>query len=305
MDWVIIGQQLVNGLVLGAIYGLIATGYTMVYGIIGMINFAHGEIFMISAYLTAIFLALTHWMGIDNLIVSLSVTFVLTVLFTGCWGWALERFAYRPLRGSSRLSALISAIGMSLVLQNMVRLTQSARTQGIPSLLTGEIQIGTALQHVDVSTLQCLILGMALVMLFGLTRLVHGTGLGRAMRAMEQDMTMGTLLGINPNRIIPGVFILGAMMAAIAGFLVTLHYGSFNFFSGFILGIKAFTAAVLGGIGSLPGAMLGGLILGLSESLFAGFIDVDYKDVFAFGCLILILVFRPQGLLGEPEVEKV
>ncbi len=308
MDIYIFGQQWVNGLVLGSTYGLIAVGYTMVYGIIGMINFAHGEIYMISAYLTAIFLALFTALGIHSLPVVLLGVLVLTVLFTALYGWSVERIAYRPLRHSNRLAPLISAIGMSLILQNYIRISQGARNQGVPPLLEGVFRIpAESLDHrfIQITYLQSLIVVVAFASMALLTWIIQRTALGRACRATQQDRVMANLLGIHTDRIISLVFVMGASMAAVAGILVTLNYGSFDFYVGFLMGIKAFTAAVLGGIGSLPGAMLGGVVLGLAESFFAGFVNSDYKDVFAFSLLILFLIFRPSGFLGVPEVEKV
>ncbi|MBF0162132.1 MAG: branched-chain amino acid ABC transporter permease LivH [Magnetococcales bacterium] len=308
MDIYIIGQQWVNGLVLGSTYGLIAVGYTMVYGIIGMINFAHGDIYMISAYLTAIFLALFAAMGLHSVPVVLLGVLALTLLFTALYGWSVERVAYRPLRRSTRLAPLISAIGISLILQNYVRISQGARNQGVPPLLEGSFRFpAEALDHrfIQITYLQSLIVITALLSMALLTWIIQRTALGRACRATQQDRVMATLLGVNTDRIISLVFVMGAAMAAVAGFLVTLNYGSFDFYVGFLMGIKAFTAAVLGGIGSLPGAMLGGVVLGLAESFFAGFVNSDYKDVFAFSILILFLIFRPSGFLGVPEVEKV
>ena len=306
MDIYLILQQLINGLVLGSIYGLIAIGYTMVYGIIGMINFAHGEIYMISAYLTAISLALFATMGGNSPTLALLFALLCTILGTALHAWVVERIAYRPLRRSTRLAPLISAIGMSLILQNYVRLSQGARNQGVVTLFDGRLRFpeeGSV--FVQITTIQCLIVLAALVGMVALTTLMRYTALGRACRATQQDRVMAQLLGVNTDRIIATVFIIGAAMAAIAGVLVTLNYGSFDFFVGFVTGIKAFTAAVLGGIGSLPGAMLGGIVLGLCESLFSGFVNTDYKDVFAFTILVLVLIFRPTGLLGKPEVEKV
>ncbi|MBF0399752.1 MAG: branched-chain amino acid ABC transporter permease LivH [Magnetococcales bacterium] len=308
MDIYIIGQQWVNGLVLGSTYGLIAVGYTMVYGIMGMINFAHGEIYMISAYLTAIFLALFSLLGIHSVPVVLLGVLLLTVLFTALYGWSVERIAYRPLRQSTRLAPLISAIGISLILQNYIRISQGARNQGVPPLLDGVFRLpADSLDHrfVQITYMQSLIVVTAFISMALLTWIIQHTALGRACRATQQDRVMANLLGVNTDRIISVVFVLGAAMAAVAGLLVTLNYGSFDFYVGFLMGIKAFTAAVLGGIGSLPGAMLGGIVLGLAESFFAGFVNSDYKDVFAFSILILFLIFRPSGFLGVPEVEKV
>jgi branched-chain amino acid transport system permease protein len=307
IDFIILGQQLVNGLVLGSTYGLIAVGYTMVYGIIGMINFAHGEVYMISAYLAAIFLALITTLGINSVPVVLLLVLALTIITTALYGWTIERVAYRPLRGSTRLAPLISAIGISLVLQNYIRLGQGAETQGVPPLLEGNFRfyLDNPDHFIQITTIQSLIIVAALLGMGALTYLMQKTALGRACRATQQDRVMAGLLGVDTERIISTVFILGSAMAAIAGVLVTMNYGSFDFHIGFVTGIKAFTAAVLGGIGSLPGAMLGGLILGLSESFFSGFVNTDYKDVFAFSLLVLVLIFRPSGLLGVPEVEKV
>ncbi len=305
MEWHILAQQLVNGLTLGSIYGLIAIGYTMVYGIVGMINFAHGDVYMISAYLTAICLAVLFSFGIDSLPFALLATLATTILITAAYGWTIERIAYRPLRGAPRLAPLISAIGMSLVLQNGVQLSQGARTQGVPSLIPTTLRFGEGNDFVQITLVQLMIIVVSLSSMAALTWLIQRTSLGRQCRATQQDRRMAAILGINTDRIISTVFVIGAAMAAIAGVLVTLNYGSFDFYIGFVTGIKAFTAAVLGGIGSLPGAMLGGLILGLSEALFSGMVNTDYKDVFAFSLLVLVLIFRPTGLLGKPEVEKV
>jgi branched-chain amino acid transport system permease protein len=304
IEWADVNQQLINGLVLGSVYGLIAIGYTMVYGIIGMINFAHGDVYMISAYLTAIFIALLS-IFLPSLVLTLMLTFVIAALITGLYGWAIERVAYRPLRHSTRLAPLISAIGVSLLLQNFVRVSQGARTQAIPSFITGRQQFGQGVFSFNISNVELMIIITALFSMVLLTILIKKTQLGQAMRATQQDMRMANILGISSNKIIPLVFVIGSSMAAIAGTLVTLNYGSFDFSIGFMIGIKAFTSAVLGGIGSLPGAMLGGLLLGMAESLFSGFVSVDYKDVFAFSVLILVLIFKPNGLFGTKDVEKI
>ncbi|MCB5161211.1 ABC transporter permease subunit [Marinomonas algarum] len=301
----IVLQQLVNGLTLGSVYGLIAIGYTMVYGIIGMINFAHGDVYMVSAYITAIAIALLTFFGIESFPIIIIGTLFLTVAVTGAYGWVIERIAYRPLRNSSRLSVLISAIGMSLILQNYVQLSQGANQQGVPTLLTGAIRFSVGDGFVQITYMKLMILLISLLGMGILTYVIQKTKLGRMCRATQQDRKMASILGIDTDKVISTVFVIGAMMAALAGVLITLDYGAFDFYVGFIIGIKAFTAAVLGGIGSLPGAMLGGLILGLSEALFAGLISSDYKDVFSFSLLVLILIIRPSGLLGKPEVEKV
>ncbi|MGO2354123.1 MAG: ABC transporter permease subunit [Marinomonas foliarum] len=301
----IVLQQLVNGLTLGSVYGLIAIGYTMVYGIIGMINFAHGDVYMVSAYITAIAIAILTFFGIESFPIIIVGTLFLTVAVTGAYGWVIERIAYRPLRSSSRLAVLISAIGMSLILQNYVQLSQGANQQGVPTLLTGAIRFSVGDGFVQITYMKLFILFVSLLGMGVLTYVIQKTKLGRMCRATQQDRKMASILGIDTDKVISTVFVIGAVMAALAGVLVTLDYGAFDFYVGFIIGIKAFTAAVLGGIGSLPGAMLGGLILGLSEALFAGLISSDYKDVFSFSLLVLILIIRPSGLLGKPEVEKV
>lgn len=305
MNSYILGQQLLNGFTLGAVYGLIAIGYTMVYGIIGMINFAHGDIYMVSAYICAITLAVLTFFGIDSLVFALITTLVITMVITGLYGWSIERTVYRPLRGTTRLAPLITAIGVSLVLQNYVQLSQGPNVQGVPNLIDGSMRIGTATQFLQVKYMNLIIILVSILAMAILTWLIHHTSLGRQARATQQDRKMATILGINTGRIISLVFVIGSALAAIAGVLVTLNYGSFDFYIGFLIGIKAFSAAVLGGIGSLPGAMLGGLLLGVLEALFAGVVSSDYKDVFAFSILVLVLIFKPSGLLGRPAVEKV
>ena len=298
-------QQLINGLTLGAVYGLIANGYTMVYGIIGMINFAHGEVYMVSAYLCAIGLALLAYFGIHSFPLLIFGTLVFTIIVTGVYGWAIERIAYRPLRNSTRLAPLISAIGMSLILQNYVQLSQGPNQQGIPTLMHGVLRLTVGDGVVQITWTKIFILIAAFVGMVVLSWIINHTQLGRVCRATQQDRRMAAILGINTDRVISLVFMIGAAMAGLAGVLVTMNYGTFDFYIGFIIGIKAFTAAVLGGIGSLPGAMLGGLLLGVAEAQFAGLVNSDYKDVFSFALLVAILIFRPQGLLGRPVVAKV
>ncbi|MEQ8818402.1 MAG: branched-chain amino acid ABC transporter permease LivH [Thalassobaculum sp.] len=296
-------QQLINGLTLGSIYGLIAIGYTMVYGIIGMINFAHGEIYMIGAFVAIIaFTALSNF----PLVVAILLVLLFSMLITAAYGWTVERVAYRPLRGSFRLAPLISAIGMSIFLQNYVQLLQGARNKPIQPMIQGGF---TVMQEgeftVQLSYLQIIIVVTTLVLMTGFTQFINTTSLGRQQRACEQDKTMAALLGVNVDRTVSMTFVMGAALAAVAGVMVTLYYGVVDFFLGFLAGLKAFTAAVLGGIGSLPGAMLGGLLIGLIEALWAGYFSSEWKDVAAFAILVLVLIFRPQGLLGRPEVEKV
>ena len=299
-------QQLINGLTLGSIYGLIAIGYTMVYGIIGMINFAHGEIYMIGAFIAIISFTILGAAGITWVPFTLLIVLVVTMLFTAAYGWTIERVAYRPLRGSPRLAALISAIGMSLALQNYVLLSQGAGVKAIQPIITGGLTVMEADGFkVTLSYIQILVMVLTVVLMAAFTTMISRTALGRAQRACQQDQKMAMLLGINVDRTISLTFVVGAALAAVAGVIVTLYYGVIDFFMGFIAGLKAFTAAVLGGIGSLPGAMLGGLLLGLVEAFFSGYFTVEYKDVAAFGILVLVLIFRPTGLLGQPEIEKV
>jgi branched-chain amino acid transport system permease protein len=299
-------QQLINGLTLGAVYGLIAIGYTMVYGIIGMINFAHGDIYMVSAFIAVTGFTLLASLGITSVPLALVTVLIFAVLFTSVYGWAVERTAYRPLRGSTRLAPLISAIGMSIFLQNMVQLTQGARVKPIPPMFVGGIDLFTTDGFtVRLAYSQILIVIVTVVLMSAFTYLITKTSFGRQQRACEQDRTMTALLGINVDRTISLTFMLGAALAAMAGVMVTVYYGVVDFYIGFVAGIKAFTAAVLGGIGSLPGAMLGGLIIGLIAAFWSAYLSAEYKDVATFTILILVLMFRPSGLLGRPEVEKV
>ena len=299
-------QQTINGISLGAIYGLIAIGYTMVYGIIGMINFAHGEIYMIGCFLAIMGFLLTSVFGINSAALAIFLVMVVTVAFTSIYGWAVERIAYRPLRSAPRLAPLISAIGMSVFLINAVQLLQGARSKAIQPILSGGI---TVYSHdgfdVRLSMIQALIIVVTIVTMTVFTLLITRTNFGRHQRACEQDKGMASLLGINVDRTISLTFVTGAALAALAGVMVTMYYGVVDFLVGFLAGLKAFTAAVLGGIGSLPGALLGALVIGLVESLWAGYVGSEYKDVAAFTVLIMVLVFRPSGLLGRPEIEKV
>jgi branched-chain amino acid transport system permease protein len=299
-------QQIINGASLGAIFGLIAIGYTMVYGIIGMINFAHGEVYMIAAFVALVSFLLLTPVGGGTVAVALIVVLLVSMLITALYGWTLERLAYRPLRESPRLAALISAIGMSILLQNYVQLTQGARVKALPPVVLGSVELmesdGFA---VAFSYMQLTIVLATLALMAVFSFVIARTALGRAQRACEQDRTMAALLGVDVDRTISITFVIGATLAAVAGTMVTFYYGVIDFFIGFLAGVKAFTAAVLGGIGSIPGAMLGGLLIGLIEALWAGCVSSEYKDVAAFAILILVLVFRPTGLLGRPEVEKV
>jgi len=299
-------QQLVNGLTVGSTYALIAIGYTMVYGIIGMINFAHGEVYMIASYVAFIAIAGLSMLGLDSLPLLVAAAFAASIVVASAYGYSIERIAYRPLRGGNRLIPLISAIGMSIFLQNEVLLAQDSRDKAIPSLLPGNIVIGeSSMNGVVISWMQILIFVVTLLVMLGLTLFISRSRLGRACRACAEDLKMAGLLGIDTDRIIALTFVIGAVLAAVAAVLLGLQYGVINPQLGFLAGIKAFTAAVLGGIGSIPGAMLGGLLLGIAEAFGADLFGDAYKDVVAFSLLVLVLLLRPTGILGRPEVEKV
>ncbi len=302
-------QQLINGLTLGSIYGLIAIGYTMVFGIIGMVNFAHGDIFMLSAFIALIFFMLVTAVvgtGAGMVMLALIVVLGLAMFFTSLWNWTIERVAYRPLRGSFRLAPLISAIGMSIFLMNFVQVVQGPRNKSIPPLLNKSITlIDSTTYSVQISYKQIVIVLTTAILLAAFWYIVQKTPLGRAQRACEQDRKMAALLGIDVDRTISITFVMGAALAAVAGVMYLVLYGVVNFSDGFTPGVKAFTAAVLGGIGSLPGAVLGGLLIGLIEVMWSAYFTIDYKDVAAFCILAIVLVFMPSGILGRPEVEKV
>ncbi len=298
---------MINGVTLGSIYGLIAIGYTMVFGIIGMVNFAHGDVFMLSAFVALIlFLVLTQLLGITSVALAFAIVLVAAMAITALWNWAIERVAYRPLRGSFRLAPLISAIGMSIFLSNMVQVIQGPRNKTIPPMFDKVIRVTSGGSYdVTLSYKQVLIMVSTAVLMVGFWYLVQKTSLGRAQRACEQDRRMASLLGIDVDRTISLTFVIGAALAAVAGVLYLSYYGVVSFADGFVPGVKAFTAAVLGGIGSLPGAVLGGLLIGLIEVLWSTYVSTDYKDVAAFSILAITLIFMPTGLLGRPEIEKV
>ena len=302
-------QQLINGVTLGSIYGLIALGYTMVYGIIGMINFAHGDIFMIGSFIALIAilaLGLAAGASIAFMVLALILVLLIAMTITAVWGWTVERIAYRPLRGSFRLAPLITAIGMSIALQNFVQVAQGARVKPLQPIVTGSYTVHEANSfNVQLSNIQILIVVTTVVLMIAFTLLISRTSLGRAQRACEQDARMAALLGVNVDRTISLTFVMGAALAAVAGLMFLLYYGVIDFRIGFRAGIIAFTAAVLGGIGSLPGAMLGGMLIGFIETFWSAYFSIEYKDVAAFSVLAIVLIFLPSGLLGRPEVEKV
>lgn len=288
-------QQLINGITLGGVYALIALGYTMVYGIIQLINFAHGEFFAAGGYMGVIFIS---WMAAQGYhpYVCLGVSLVLAMIYCALLAMAVERLAYRPLRKASRLAVLLSALGMSIFLQNGLMLTQGVYDKPYPTEVTsGGLEFGL----ITISYMQMLIVGLTAGLLVALNVLVFKTRIGKAMRATAQDKVMSALVGINSNRIIALTFAIGAGLAAAAGIMVGLYYGSVNYTMGFVPGIKAFAAAVLGGIGNITGAMIGGLIIGMVEIFAAGYLSSEYKDVFAFIILIAVLYFKPTGIMGE------
>ena len=301
-------QQIINGLVQGSVYALVALGYTMVYGILGLINFAHGEVVMVGAMvaLTAIQLLLAAAL---SPVVVLLLSLIIAMAVCMALGYGIERIAYRPLRHAPRLAPLISAIGVSIVLQTLAMIIWGREYHAFPQLLPNSSHhIGGAI----ITEVQIAIVVVAILVMLGLLLLVHRTRLGRAMRAVAENQIAASLMGVNINRVISTTFMLGSALAAIAGIMVSANYGVVHYYMGFILGLKAFTAAVLGGIGNLRGAMLGGVLLGLIESLGAGYIGAitggilgsHYQDAFAFIVLITVLVFRPSGLLGERVAER-
>ena len=295
-------EMLFSGLTRGSIYALIALGYTMVYGIIGLINFAHGEIYMIGAFTAFIAASVLGIYGVPAPAVFILAALA-AMIWAGAYGLTVERLAYRPLRNAPRFSPLISAIGMSIFLQNYVLLAQTSDFLAFPELIPF-FELPEALAAVTGSS-DLIILTITAAVMAVLTWLIQRTRLGKAMRAIAQDHTMALLLGNNRSRVIAATFDIGSALAALGGLLIASHVGQINVSIGFIAGIKAFTAAVLGGIGSIPGAVLGSFILGLTEAFAAGYVSSDYEDVFAFSLLVLILIFRPAGILGKAAPEKV
>lgn len=301
-------QQIINGLVQGSVYALVALGYTMVYGILGLINFAHGEVVMIGAMLALSALTALLGLGVPPL---LAFPLGIALAMLGCMvlGYAIERVAYRPLRHAPRLAPLITAIGLSIVLQNLAMMIWGRGYHSFPQLIANKPHV---VAGAIINDIQIIIIVMALAIMAGLMVVVHRTRLGRAMRAVSENQHAAQLMGVDINRVISITFMIGSALAAVAGVMVSANYGLAHYYMGFILGLKAFTAAVLGGIGNLRGAMLGGLLLGLIESLGAGYIGdltggfmgSNYQDVFAFFVLIAVLVFRPSGLLGERLAER-
>lgn len=305
-------QQVMNGLVLGSIYALIALGYTMVYGILGIINFAHGEVLMVGALtalstiggLKALMPGMPDWL-------TLVVATLVGMVVCGALSYSIERIAYRPLRNAPRLAPLITAIGVSIILQTLAMIIWSRNPLIFPELLPSD-PIDVLNTGATITGKEIVIIVMAFVVMVGLLLLVNRTKLGRAMRATAENPKVAGLMGVNPNFVISATFVIGGALAAVAGVMMATNYGNAHFYMGFIPGLKAFTAAVLGGIGNLKGAMVGGILLGLIEALGAGYIgdltnDIfgsNYQDVFAFIVLITVLVFRPSGIMGERVADR-
>ena len=295
-------ELFLGGLTRGSIYAMIALGYTMVYGIIELINFAHGEIYMIGAFTALIAASVLTLLGMNQIAI-LVLASIIAVIYSSAYGFMVEKIAYKPLRQAPRLSPLISAIGMSIFLQNYVLLAQTSDFLPFPNLVP-EFKFLKPYEHI-IRTPELVILITTTIVLILLTLLIKYTKIGKAMRATAQDRNMAMLVGIDTNRVISITFIIGSATAALGGVLIASYIGQINFYIGFIAGIKAFTAAVLGGIGSVPGAVLGSLVLGWTESFATGYVSSDYEDVFAFILLVLILIFRPAGLLGRSPAQKV
>ncbi|MPW21951.1 branched-chain amino acid ABC transporter permease [Paraburkholderia sp. CNPSo 3157] len=293
-------QFVVEGLTIGSFYALVALGYTMVYGIIRLINFAHGDLFMVGAFVGWTSLATLASAHLP-LALALAAAFVASMVVTGVLGVVIARVAYQPLLRAPRLSILITALGISLVLENAVLLTYGAGFRTYPHLLT---QAGLNLHEVQITFAQIGIIVTSFALMLGLYSFVHHTFLGTAMRALAIDQDAARLMGIDVERLIQLTFFIGSVLAAVAGVMEGLFYTQINFFMGFVLGLRAFTAAVLGGIGNIPGAMAGGFLIGLLEAFGAGYVSSQWTDVFVFGVLIAVLVIKPTGLFGERVVER-
>ena len=301
-------QQIINGLVLGAMYALVALGYTMVYGIINLINFAHGEVLMVGALVSWTVVTLLAGSGLPGWAL-MALSLLLAIVVCAALNFTIEKLAYRPLRSAPRLAPLITAMGMSLLLQTLAMIIWKPNPKPYPSLLSTEpIDLGGPV----ISVTQCLILGLTAVVLAALMYLVNRTRLGRAMRATAENPRVAALMGVRPDMVISATFVIGAALAAVAGVMWAANYGTVQHSMGFLPGLKAFTAAVLGGIGNLAGAVVGGLALGLVEALGAGYLGdltggllgSHYADIFAFAALILVLTLRPAGLLGERVADR-
>jgi branched-chain amino acid transport system permease protein len=304
VNWVLFGQQLINGLSLGAIYAVVALGYTMVYGIIELINFAHGDVYTAGSFVA---LAVLVFMGATHRLAGLALAFTLTVVFTvtmltmGATGVIIERFAYRPLRGRQRLAPLLTAIGVSFSLENILQLWKGPSPVPVPQIISNPF---FDLGPFSVGQMQLVVIFSSLVLMVALHLFVNGTKLGKAMRATAQDWMAAEIMGIDINKTIALTFFVGSVLAGAAGVITGLYYGNTWFINGFRAGLIAFTAAVLGGIGNTTGAALGGFIIGFIEVMTAQYIGFQWAEVTIFSVLILVLIFRPTGLLGQQLPER-
>lgn len=294
-------QTLLNGIVIGSIYAMVALGYTMVYGILGIINFAHGEVMMIGAMVGVTVSGLLISAGMPLLLV-LVITMIIAMIACMIVAYTMEKVAYRPLRNAPKLAPLITAIGMSFLLQAIAQLIWGLEHRSFQDLLPSQRIV--LFNDVGITMREIVIVVLSLTIMFGLLTLVNKTKLGRAMRATSENVGVTGLMGVNPNKVISATFMIGAALAAVAGIMYALNVGKAHFFMGFMPGMKAFIAAVLGGIGNIPGAVVGGLVLGLAEALGAGYISSEYQDVFAFVVLVGVLIFRPSGLLGQRTADR-
>jgi len=294
-------QQLINGLISGSFYALVALGYSMVYGIIKLLNFAHGDIYMVGAFVC--FFVFSILSAVIAGPISLILAILAAMIFCAFLGFLVQRIAYKPLFDAPRLSLLITAVGVSLVLNNTVMIQTNSRflffTSGLDN--TAGIQFG---EHITITYMQIIMVLITAIIMIALTLFIGKTMWGKAMRAISLDKDTCRLMGINVNKVIGLTFMIGSILAAVAGGMACIYYSNVHFFMGYIIGLKAFTAAVIGGIGSLPGAMLGGILLGLLEAIGTQRLGSEWKDVFAFGILIVMLIFRPNGLLGRTEIER-
>lgn len=295
-------QQLLNGLAVGGIYALVALGYTMVYGVLKLINFAHGDLFTIGSYLGLTLLVSWNLSGLLSPAIAILVVFIMVALLVALIGWILERTAYRPLRNAGRLSAVVSALGASIFFENAIMLIYGARVYVYPDFLRPDFAI--SLFGLVVPGIRLVIIIVSIGLMLALWAFIQRTRIGAAIRAVAIDPGAARLMGINVDRVISLVFFIGPGLGGAAGLMVGIYYGQIDFTMGWNYGLKAFTAAILGGIGNIPGAMLGGFLLGVTEALAAGYIAMAWKDAVAFLVLILILIIRPTGILGERSVDK-
>lgn len=295
-------QQLINGLAVGGIYALVALGYTMVYGVLKLINFAHGDLFTIGAYLGLTLLVSSNLAGLLTPVGAAIAVFIMVSLFVALIGWILERAAYRPLRNANRLSAVVSALGASIFFENAIMLIYGARVYVYPEFMRPDFSI--PLLGINVPFMRPLIIAASVILMVCLWIFIQRTRMGASIRAVAIDQAASRLMGINVDRVISLVFLIGPGLGGAAGLMVGIYYGQIDFTMGWTYGLKAFTAAILGGIGNIPGAMLGGFLLGVTEALAAGYIAMAWKDAVAFLVLIIILIIRPTGILGERTADK-